>query len=98
MSLYDAVRDLPLEVEGYALDLLSLQARPDFLRKTTVIRLQGGGEEGIGEDVTIGLISMADDEGRFIAVSRSKIFNSFSAFAVILACDWSLRWPCLVEI
>jgi hypothetical protein len=52
VSLYDAVRDLPLEVEGYALDQLSLQARPDFLRKTTVIRLEGAGEEGLGEDVT----------------------------------------------
>ena len=52
MTLYDAVRDLPLEIEGYALDLLELQARADFLRKTTVLRLQGAGEEGIGEDVT----------------------------------------------
>ena len=52
MSLYDAVRDLPLEVDGYELELLSLQARPDFLRKTTVVHLQGGGEEGVGEDVT----------------------------------------------
>jgi hypothetical protein len=52
VSLYDAVRDLPLEIEGYGLELLELQARPDFLRKTTVVHLQGGGEEGIGEDVT----------------------------------------------
>jgi len=52
VSLYDTVRDLPLEIDGYALDLLELQARPDFLRKTTVVRLRGGGEEGIGEDVT----------------------------------------------
>jgi hypothetical protein len=52
VSLYDAVRELPLTVEGYALDLLSLQARPDFLRKTTVVRLLGAGEEGAGEDVT----------------------------------------------
>ncbi|HWQ23634.1 MAG TPA: hypothetical protein VNK94_05985 [Gaiellaceae bacterium] len=51
-ALYDAVRDLPLRVEGYDLDLLELQARPDFLRKTTVVRLHGAGEEGIGEDVT----------------------------------------------
>ncbi len=34
------------------MDLLELQARADFLRKTTVVRLRGGGEEGIGEDVT----------------------------------------------
>jgi hypothetical protein len=52
VSLYDAVRDLPLEVEGYSLEGLELQARTDFLRKTTVIHLQGGGDEGIGEDVT----------------------------------------------
>ena len=50
--LYDRVRDLPLELDGYELDPLELQARPDFLRKTTVVRLHGGGEEGIGEDVT----------------------------------------------
>ena len=52
MSLYDAVRDLPLEIEGYELEGLELQARPEFLRKTTVVHLQGIGEEGIGEDVT----------------------------------------------
>ena len=52
MSLYDRVRDLPLQVDGYALDGLELQARSDFLRKTTVVRLQGSGDEGIGEDVT----------------------------------------------
>jgi hypothetical protein len=52
MSLYDSVRDLRLEIESYDLELLSLQARPDFLRKTTVVHLHGAGEEGIGEDVT----------------------------------------------
>ena len=52
MSLYETVRDLPLEISDYALDPLELQARPDFLRKTTVVQLRGGGEEGIGEDVT----------------------------------------------
>jgi hypothetical protein len=52
VSTYDTVRDLPLEIEGYELEGLALQARPDFLRKTTVVRLQGRGEEGIGEDVT----------------------------------------------
>lgn len=52
MSLYDAVRDLPVQIEGYDLELLELQARADFLRKTTVVHLRGGGEEGIGEDVT----------------------------------------------
>ena len=52
MSLYDRVRDLPLEIESYELEGLELQARADFLRKTTVVHFRGAGEEGIGEDVT----------------------------------------------
>jgi hypothetical protein len=52
VSLYDRVRDLPLEIEDYELEGLELQARADFLRKTTVVHLRGGGEQGIGEDVT----------------------------------------------
>jgi hypothetical protein len=52
VSLYDRVRDLPLQIDGYELEGLELQARADFLRKTTVVHLQGDGDEGIGEDVT----------------------------------------------
>ena len=52
MSLYDAVRDLPLRIEGYDLEGLELLVRPQFTRQTTVIHLRGGGEEGLGEDVT----------------------------------------------
>lgn len=52
MSLYDRVRNLPLRVESYALDPLALAVRPDFTRRTTVVRLLGDGEEGVGEDVT----------------------------------------------
>ena len=52
VSLYDAVKDLPLEVEAYDLDVSSLDVSSGFTRKTTTIRLQGGGEEGLGEDVT----------------------------------------------
>lgn len=51
MSLYDRVRDLRLVVDGYELEGLQQVVRPDFTRKTTVIRLAGGGEEGAGEDV-----------------------------------------------
>lgn len=52
MPLYDTVRDLPLVVDGYELEAHEYPARSDFLRKTTVIRLTGAGEEGAGEDVT----------------------------------------------
>ena len=52
VSLYDAVRDLPLVVDDYALEGLEQQVSSGFLRKSTVIRLAGAGEEGLGEDVT----------------------------------------------
>ena len=52
MGLYDSIRDLPLTVEGYALEGLEQHVSSDFLRKSTLIRLSGGGEEGVGEDVT----------------------------------------------
>ena len=52
MSLYDAVKELPLTVEAYDLDVRSLDVSSGFTRKTTTIRLLGGGEEGLGEDVT----------------------------------------------
>jgi L-alanine-DL-glutamate epimerase-like enolase superfamily enzyme len=52
MSLYEHVRDLPLVVERYSLEGLEYVISPEFTRKTTVIRLEGGGEEGLGEDVT----------------------------------------------
>ena len=52
MSLYDSVRDLRLAVESYALDGLEQQVSSGFLRKSTIVRLLGGGEGGLGEDVT----------------------------------------------
>jgi L-alanine-DL-glutamate epimerase-like enolase superfamily enzyme len=52
VSLYSRVRDLPLQIDGFAFEGLELQARSDFVRKTTIVRLEGRGEEGIGEDVT----------------------------------------------
>jgi hypothetical protein len=52
VSLWDRVRDVPLVVEAYALDTPSMPVSSEFTRKTTVIRLRGAGEEGVGEDVT----------------------------------------------
>ncbi|HEX8959519.1 MAG TPA: hypothetical protein VF770_06820 [Solirubrobacterales bacterium] len=51
MATFDALAGLPLEIDGYELEGLELQA-PGFERLTTVIRMRGGGHEGLGEDVT----------------------------------------------
>jgi len=52
MSTYSLVSNLPLEIDFYELEGLSVEVSPEFTRKTTVVHLHGGGEEGIGEDVT----------------------------------------------
>ena len=51
MATFDALADLPLEIEGYELEPLELQT-PGFDRLSTVIHMWGGGEDGLGEDVT----------------------------------------------
>lgn len=52
MSLYARVRDLPLVIDGSALERLELPVSPEFTRVTTVVTLAGDGHEGRGEDVT----------------------------------------------
>ncbi len=52
MSTWAKLANLPVEIEGYALDPLQATVSSDFERKSTVIRLRGGGHEGLGEDVT----------------------------------------------
>jgi L-alanine-DL-glutamate epimerase-like enolase superfamily enzyme len=77
MSTYDLVADLDLRIDGYALDGLEEDVSSDFTRKSTVIHLQGGGEEGIGEDVVYDAV---DQE---IAQAAGPTLP--------LAGDWTLR-------
>jgi hypothetical protein len=51
MATFDALADLPLEIDGYELQPLELQI-PGFERLSTVIHMWGSGEDGLGEDVT----------------------------------------------
>lgn len=51
MSTYAALAGLPLQIDGYALEVRELALGPDFRRLTTVIHLHGAGQEGVGEDV-----------------------------------------------
>src|SRR5213593_3696397 len=52
MSSYSRLAELPLEISSYALGPLERDVSSAFTRLTTVIRLHGGGQEGVGEDVT----------------------------------------------
>ena len=51
MSTFDKLAALPIEVDGYSLEGLKANVSSGFERLTTVVHLQGGGHEGIGEDV-----------------------------------------------
>lgn len=52
MALYDAIRSLALTVDEADAEIHSVAISPEFTRKTTVVKLRGGGFEGRGEDVT----------------------------------------------
>jgi L-alanine-DL-glutamate epimerase-like enolase superfamily enzyme len=52
MSTWETLAGLEIEIEDYALEPLQATVSSEFERKSTVIRLRGGGEEGLGEDVT----------------------------------------------
>lgn len=52
MSTFELLADLPLTIEGYELEGHEVAFSDEFVRKSTVIRLRGAGEEGVGEDVT----------------------------------------------
>jgi L-alanine-DL-glutamate epimerase-like enolase superfamily enzyme len=47
----DAAFDLPLAVDGYELEPLSTSAGDGYERSTLLVRLRGGGHEGLGEDI-----------------------------------------------
>ena len=79
MASYDAIKDLPLTVESCSFEGLEISIG-EFERLTTVVKLAGGGEEGIGEDVVydpvdhIGQQSHGPPEG----LAHSGTFDEFS--------------------
>src|SRR3954464_15145086 len=52
MTTFDRIAELPVSIDGYSLEGLERDVSSDFTRLSTVIRMHGGGEEGLGEDVT----------------------------------------------
>jgi hypothetical protein len=80
MSTYERVADLPLTIDDYTLEGLSKTVSSGFERHTTVIRLRGGGEEGVGEDVTYEAeLQLAQQEhGPVLPLAGEWTFDSFS--------------------
>jgi len=70
VSTYSKVAELPLQIESHELDGRELVYSPEFTRLTTLVRLRGGGEEGVGEDVTYGGLDQValQAEGKIVAM------------------------------
>src|SRR3954463_14847619 len=81
MSTYERVAELPLTVESYALEGIARQGSSGFERLTTVIRLRGAGEEGIGEDVTYDADEHRSQQelGPILELAGEWTVDSFSA-------------------
>jgi hypothetical protein len=79
MASFDAIADLPLDLESCEFEGLGITLG-DFERLTTVIKLRGGGHEGIGEDVTYDAVDhiAQQDHGPPEGLSGSHSFAGFS--------------------
>ncbi len=80
MSTYDLVADLPVRIDGYRLEGLVQTVSSDFERKSTVIALRGGGEEGAGEDVVYDAVDheIAQEAGPNLPLAGDWTIRTFS--------------------
>jgi len=62
MASYDAIAELPVEIDSIEFEGLEITLG-DFERLTTIVKLRGGGHEGIGEDVTYDAIDHVAQQG-----------------------------------
>lgn len=82
--------DLPLQIEGYELEDLARDVSSAFTRRTTVIHLRGGGQEGIGEDVTY---AAEDHEALQTAAASFQLTGSHTLDSFSHALDALDLWP-----
>jgi L-alanine-DL-glutamate epimerase-like enolase superfamily enzyme len=81
VSTWERVAGLELEIEGYALEPLQATVSSEFERKSTVIRLQGAGADGLGEDVTYDAVDheILQAAGPTLALAGRFTLDSFCA-------------------
>jgi L-alanine-DL-glutamate epimerase-like enolase superfamily enzyme len=80
MSTWELLAALPVEIERYELEPLQADVSSDFVRKSTVIHLLGGGHEGVGEDVTYDAVDqeILQAAGPALELSGSFTLASFA--------------------
>src|SRR5690349_2154483 len=79
MASFDAIADLPLEIESCEFEGLEI-TMGSFERLTTIVKLRGAGEEGIGEDVVYDAVDhiAQQDHGSPEGLEGSFTFAEFS--------------------
>jgi L-alanine-DL-glutamate epimerase-like enolase superfamily enzyme len=79
-STWELLADLPLKVDAYRLEGLQANVSSEFERKSTVIRLSGAGQEGLGEDVTYDAVDheILQAAGPTLALAGDWTIASFS--------------------
>jgi L-alanine-DL-glutamate epimerase-like enolase superfamily enzyme len=79
-STWERLAGLPLSVEAYELEPLQALVSSEFERKSTVIRLRGAGETGLGEDVTYDAVDheILQASGPTLPLAGSWTIRSFS--------------------
>ncbi len=79
MASYDSIADLPLTIESCSFEGLEVTIG-SFERATTLIKFQGGGHEGIGEDVTYDVVDhiAQQDAGPPPGLAGTSTFDEFS--------------------
>src|SRR5436305_11627795 len=83
MGVYERIADLPVEIESYELEGLERDVSSEFTRLSTVIHMRGGGEEGVGEDVTYDALDHVafQDAGPVLDLAGSQTIGSFCELA-----------------
>jgi hypothetical protein len=86
VSTYERLAGLPLEIASYDLEPRELDVSSEFTRLSTVIRLTGGGGEGVGEDVTYDALDHValQDAGPVLPLAGRHTFESFSGLLATL--------------
>jgi L-alanine-DL-glutamate epimerase-like enolase superfamily enzyme len=79
MAIFDSLSSLPVSIDSYSLEGLEADVSSDFTRLSTVIRMVGGGEEGVGEDVTYDALDHValQDAGPVLDLAGERTLGEF---------------------
>jgi L-alanine-DL-glutamate epimerase-like enolase superfamily enzyme len=79
IATYDLIADLPLQIDRYSLDGLELHVSETFTRLTTLVKLEGDGHAGVGEDVTYDALDHValQDAGATLPLAGEYTMRSF---------------------